>query len=76
MIWLFTLSCQEKQEDTSVVVQQEDTAQEASVENTYETTILQLIEGTPVQEKLLEGVDGAWFHDGMIFAQQKLRQGR
>ena len=71
MIWLFTLSCQEKQEDTSVVAQQEDTAQETSVEEvTYETIILQLVEGNPVQETLLEGVDGAWFHDGMILAQQ------
>lgn len=67
MIWLFTLACQEKQEDTSVVEEQEDTALE---EGAYETTILQLLEGSPVEETLIEDVDGAWFHDGMILVQK------
>ena len=71
MIWLFTLACQEKQEDSSVVEEHADTTQDVfEEESSYEITVLQLLEGTPVQEMLLGDIDEAWFHDGVILAQQ------
>ena len=66
MIWLFTLACQEKQEDTFIVEEQEDTAQEESSEeeSSYETTILQLVDGTPVQETFEIALIRAWRDGG------------